>query len=153
MKEGIGGNSATPLFNFSLDNGAAGSIHPWKGTLTGGTSETTATTVKGKAFDGIYSVTELEVTISTETVIDGDVMCLEYTYDGATVKNIVVQEADFEPFTENDEDPPEVLTTILPIYKIVESDGTLKVEEMSRTNLGLTSACLDGTIIKALRPI
>jgi len=151
MKEGIGGNSATPSFNFSLDNGAGGTEHPWKVSIV---EDSKASILKGKAFDGLYSITELTAIVTTDTVAAGDVVCLEYTYATEAIKSIVVASDDYEPFTDDGEDPPVILTSVLPIAKIVDSSGTLKVEQMARNNFGLTSACvLDGTIIKSLTAI
>ena len=153
MKEGLGGNSATPLLSFTLDNGASTSVHPWKVTLTGESASQTASILKGKIFDGLMSITEIEPTLTADAVLAGDVVCLEYTYSDATVKSIIVQEDSYEPFTDDGEDPPVILTTTQPIAKIVDVDGTLTVEQISRNNFALTSACIDGQPLKVLSPL
>jgi hypothetical protein len=150
INEGLGGTSATPVFGFTLQSGAPTSIHPWLGTLTGEAGDQSATTTEGRIYDGLLSVTEVTPTITEQDVVANDVMCLEYTYADETIKNVVVQADDYEPFTDDGEDPPVVLTVTQPIYKIVDDSGTLKVEQISRNHFALTDACVNGTILKFL---
>ena len=143
IEEGIGGNAANPVFNFTVQNGGGTeSIHPWTVNLTVGDSGTTAKIVKGKIYDGLLSVTEITPTIEDDfSVSADDLICLEYTVATEAIKSIVVAEADYEPFTDDGEDPPVVETVVQPIAKIIDDNGTLKVEQIARNNFAVVDMC------------
>lgn len=82
----------------------------------------------------------------------GDLVCLEYTYSGATIKNTVVASATFEPYTEDAADPPVLLTMVQAIAKIVDVDGTLEAEPIARNNFALVDFCENAKIRKVLTP-
>jgi hypothetical protein len=89
-------------------------------------------------------------------VVGGDLVCLEYTYATGAIKSIIVPSADFVPYTENEEDPPVLLTVRQPIASISENVETtnLEVEQIQLGNsFAVTSACVNGKILKHLTAI
>jgi len=123
------------------------SSDPW--TVTLNTNVTTEATIfEGIIYDGLHSVTKVTPTLNVDTVLADSLVCLEYTYDGGTVQSIIVAEGDYEPFTDDGEDPPVILTSVQHIAKIVEVDGELTVEQVSRNNFALTYACVNGRTLK-----
>jgi hypothetical protein len=147
IEEGIGGGSASPVFTFSIQN-AGEPDHPWKGALGEGTTTAAASTTKGRIFDALYSIDEIDPTLTIQNMGDDDLMCLEYTYETEAVKNIVVAKADYEPFTETEDEPPVLLTVVQPLYKVVLKGGALEIEQTARNNYALTEICKDGKILK-----
>ncbi len=130
-------------------NKATASPHPWQGSLSGGTSSM----VIGLIFDGPHSLVEIVPTIIDIEMSDGDVMCLELTItdgDVASIQNIVVPSDSYEAFTEAG---GLVLTTILPLYKVVDIDDALRIDQMARNNYAVGDICFDGTPIKSLLPL
>jgi hypothetical protein len=131
---------------------ASAKKHPWKGSLSTEDETTTAGTVEGLIYDSLHSITKVTTIITDKPVVAEDWMCLELrisTGDVYEIENIVVQEVDYEPFTES---MGEVLTTVVPLYKVVDDEGTLKIEQVARNNYKVVSACLNGTVIKTLAP-
>lgn len=158
IEEGLGGGSASPIFSFSVQNAvAASSLHPWLVTLSEDGSTIKATILKGKIYNGPLSITEIVPTITVEGVSKDDLVCLEYTYEGEKIKNIVVAEADYEAFTDDGEDPPVIETVVQPIAKIIDVDGVLEVVQIARNNYALTDVCFkdgdDSTPLKYLMPL
>lgn len=122
--------------------------HPWAISLSQVGSVTTSNILEGKIYDGLHSITRIMPTLTEETVVADDLICLEYTYDGGTIQNIIVAEGDYEPFTDDGENPPVILTSVQHIAKIVEVDGELTVDQVSRNHFALTYACINGTTLK-----
>lgn len=122
------------------------SVHPWQVSVFEGE----ATIVEGKVYDGLKSITEVGVTVSTHAVGDGDVVCLEYTYSGGAIATVVVSAGVYEPFTDDGADPPVLLTTLQPLA-IIGAEGS--VTQMARNNFQLTSACINGQILKQFTAI
>ena len=132
--------------------------HPWKVTLKTDGGNKLAVIEEGLIFDGLLSITKIAPTLTEDIVTDGDLVCLEYTYATGAIKSIIVPSADpvFIPYTENEEDPPVLLTVRQPIASIAENTETtnLEVEQIQLGNsLALTSACVNGKILKVLRPL
>lgn len=134
--------------------------HPWLVTLKTDDEDKLAVIKEGLIFDALLSVTKIKPTLTEDTVIDGDLVCLEYKYAvgevPASIKSIIVPSADFVPYTEDEEDPPVLLTVRQPIASISENEETsaLEVEQIQLGNsLALTSACINGKILKVLSPL
>jgi len=130
--------------------------HPWKVTLKTDGENKLAVIEEGLVFDGLLSVTKITPTLTDDIVIDGDLVCLEYTYATGAIKSIIVPSADFVPYTENEEDPPVLLTVRQPIASISENVETtnLEVEQIQLGNsFAVTSACVNGKILKHLTAI
>lgn len=126
------------------------SSHPWKGSLSTVEAVTTAATVTGLIYDSLHSITQVTTIITDKEVIANDWMCLELrisTGEVYEIENIVVQESAYEPFTESE---GVVLTSVVPLYKVVDDDGKLVTEQVSRDNYRVVSACFNGTIIPTL---
>jgi hypothetical protein len=138
------------------DDDDESSTHPWRvslfddGTGTGGF---VATILEGLIYDGLLSVTKITPTLFTDGVVSDSLVCLEYNYSTGAIQSIIVQEFNYEPSTDDGLDPPTILTTVQPIAKIVNVDGVLTVEQIARNNFALTSACINGKILKVLRPL
>ena len=127
--------------------------HPWKVTLKTDDEDKLAVIEEGLIFDGLLSVTKITPTLTDDIVIDGDLVCLEYTYATGAIKSIIVPSADFVPYTENEDDPPVLLTVRQPIASISENVETtnLEVEQIQLGNsFAVTSACVNGKILKYL---
>ena len=143
----------------SVAERAEGQKHPWKVTLKTDGGNKLAVIDGGLIFDGLLSITKITPTLTEDTVVDGDLVCLEYTYAvgevSASIKSIIVPSTDpvFVPYTENAADPPVLLTVRQPIASISENAETtnLEVEQISRNNFALTSACIGSAgILKVL---
>jgi hypothetical protein len=125
------------------------SIHPWVVTVADGL----ATVGSGKVFDGLLSVTELLVTLSTQTVVAGDVVYLTYTYSTNALTVGVSSVADFEPFTPSTADP--ITASHTPVAVIVEGvddPAVITIDQIARNNFALVMALLNGKFIKTLLP-
>ena len=132
--------------------------HPWKVTLKTEGENKLAVIEEGLIFDGLLSITKIAPTLTEDIVTDGDLVCLEYTYATGAIKSIIVPSADpvFVPYTEDESDPPVLLTVRQPIASISENAETtnLEVEQIQLGNsLAITSACVDGKILKYLTAI
>ena len=130
--------------------------HPWKVTLKTDGENKLAVIEEGLIFDGLLSVTKITPTLTEDIVIDGDLVCLEYTYATDSIKSVIVPSADFVPYTEDEADPPVLLTVRQPIASISEDTETtnLEVEQIQLGNsLAATSACVNGKILKYLTAI
>lgn len=148
IKEGLGGTSATPVFNFTIDNATDGtSPHPWKVTLAEDNGSYEATILKGLIFDGLLSITKITPTIDPLFVSAGDVIVLKYTYATQAITATAIPSEDYEPFTKIGED---MEATYQPIALIKLESGNLEVEQIARNNFGLTEACKDSQIVKYL---
>ena len=127
--------------------------HPWKVTLKTDGGNKLAVIEEGLIFDGLLSITKITPTLTEDIVIDGDLVCLEYTYATGAIRSIIVPSADpvFVPYTENEEDPPVLLTVRQPVASIAENTETtnLEVEQIQLGNsLAITSACVREKILK-----
>ena len=130
--------------------------HPWKVTLKTNNENKLAVIEEGLIFDGLLSVTKITPTLTEDVVVGGDLVCLEYTYATGAIKSIIVPSADFEPYTEDEADPPVLLTVRQPIASISENAETtnLEVEQIQLGNsFAATSACVNGKILKYLTAI
>ena len=151
IKEGIGGTSATPSFQFTIENSSeSDSPHPWKVSLAEDGGTYTATILEGLIYDGLLSITRIIPTLTVDNVQAGDLVCLEYTYSDQSIKSVIVSEANYEPFTESGGD---ILTVVQPIARVILESSVLTVEQIARNNFGLTSICKDGQILKYLTAI
>ena len=129
--------------------------HPWKVTLKTDGENKLAVIEEGLIFDGLLSVTKITPTLTDDIVIDGDLVCLEYTYATGAIKSIIVPSADFLPYTENEEDPPVLLTVRQPIASISENVDTtnLEVEQIARDHFAFGAICFSGKILKYLNSL
>ena len=130
-------------------------VHPWKVTLKTDGENKLAVIEEGLIFDGLLSVTKITPTLTEDIVIDGDLVCLEYTYATGAIKSIIVPSADFVPYTENEEDPPVLLTVRQPIASISENVDTtnLEVEQIARDHFAFGAICFSGKILKYLNSL
>jgi hypothetical protein len=129
--------------------------HPWKVTLKTNNENKLAVIEEGLIFDGLLSVTKITPTLTEDVVVGGDLVCLEYTYAIGAIKSIIVPSADFEPYTEDEADPPVLLTVRQPIASISENAETtnLEVEQIARNNFAFGSICYSGRILLYLNAL
>jgi len=139
--------------------GVGSSPVPWAVTVTNEISGPLAFVRKGRMFDGLLSSTELVVVIDAagESVADGDLVCIEYTYLDHTMKIAIKTEAGFDPILLEDvvggaPGEKEVTKSYFPLARVVavpDSDpAALVAEQFAVTNLAHTLICYDGRPIK-----
>tara|TARA_R110002153_G_scaffold273999_1_gene446525 strand:- start:89 stop:850 length:762 start_codon:yes stop_codon:yes gene_type:complete len=136
-----------------VEDDAATSPHPWLVSLSEDDGDTSATILEGLIYDGLLSITKITPTLHIDAVVSDSLVCLEYNYSTGAIQSIIVQEFNYEPSTDDGLDPPTILTSVQPIAKIANVDGVLTVEQIARNNFALTSACINGKILKVLRPL
>ena len=138
---------------------AAASSHPWKVSIITVDGVKIPSIKEGKIYDGLNSIEEITPTLTpfTEAAMEDDVICIEYTYEDSTLKNVIVTADDFTPFTDDEEDPPVLLTSRWPLAKIINTaesaEAVLGVQQMASSDVAQVSVCVDGTIIKGYAPL
>jgi hypothetical protein len=153
IEEGIGGGSAAPVFSFSIQNSGVIVDHPWLVTFAAGTSSVQATMKEGRILGGLNNIEEIDITLTTRTMVADDFMCIEYNYADETFKNVVVSEGNFESFTDDGGEPAVILTSTQPIAKVISKDGALIVEQYAMNHFAKVQACIDGEILTTLVPL
>jgi hypothetical protein len=111
---------------------------------------------KGRMYDGLAGIEEITPTVEdpTAAAIDGDVCCLEYTYETELWEYVIVKGEDYEAITQSEDEPPILLTSRVPLAQIELIEGSspakLAVKQMVRNHLVQIDACINGSITKHL---
>lgn len=160
-----------PLVDFPQRStgGGGGDVHPWKITIINDpvnpeTGDPSAVmTIKGNIVDQILGVTQLELTGWSDEdgfseVINGTgVVCLKYTYGSDPVITLEFQsDDDYEPYDEDDADPPKVIATRYPLALIIANPDpadAYAVAQLCRNHLAKTIICSNGRPLTSFTPI
>lgn len=166
------------MFTRPTEPAEGGDKHPWKVSLTPDpiaplTGDPSAVIrSKGNLTDTLLSTTLLDIQSwpdgeSYEVLItETGVVCLLYTYAvGVDPPVIMVEfqtEAQYEPYDDDGEDPPEITATRYPLALIVDNpdppeNGTRAdqylVKQLARSNMAKTLICYNGKVLTSFTPI
>ena len=171
------GGYVTPINNYvPLGGGGGGGIvappsHPWRTTLSldPDTGIYTASTRIGEVYESPLSPVMLaDVAVDLGTVVDGDVVFLEYDYADLNAVSLTVRGIAGADFVAYDVDSDGlVILSRYPLSVIYQGESDpdalddeglpiqppLLVRQIARSNLGGSIVCVDGLNVDSFRPL
>jgi hypothetical protein len=130
--------------------------HPWEVLLETKGGVIVPVVSKGEIYDGLASIEEITPAVADPTApaADGDVCCLEYTYDTKAWKYVIVEGSAYEETTTIGDDPKILVTSRVPLAQIETVAGSsptkLAVKQMVRNHLVTTTICINGLPVNHL---